>query len=297
MTRYLPQAIDRLIANLAATQRGHVTRLQLLALGLTEDAIKYRLRTGRLHRVFPGVYAVGHRRTAPMDLAMAAALACGEGAVLSHRSAASLWGFVDDWKKPFEVTVARDRRPKGIRIHRSQLARRDRTKAYCIPVTSPGRTVLDCAPDIPSSRLPRFVNDARLSKWMTQNELTNAIERHPRHPGAELVREVLGGGLTRSDLEDKFVAFIERSDLPMPELNVPMLGRVVDAFYREQGVIIEVDSWRFHRDRQTFEGDRDKDAGATAEGLITVRITDERMEHAAESEAVRLERILRERGA
>ncbi len=130
---------------------------------------------------------------------------------------------------------------------------------------------------------------------MAQNELANAIERHPWHPGAGLVRTIMSRGVTRSDLEDRFVAFIERFGLPMPELNVPMKGRVLDAFYRPEGVIIELDSWQSHKDRQTFERDREKDADATADGLLTVRITDERMESDARREADRLQRILEAR--
>ncbi len=290
MTPYRPN-IERAIAQLAAKQRGFVTRWQLLGLGLGVDAIKYRLRIGRLHRVFPGVYAVGHRRDAPMDLAMAAVLACGEGAVLSHLSAASLWGFIAGWRRPFEVIAVMDRRPPGIKVHRSSLTAADKRRHWGIPVTSPGRTVLDCAPHR-SGASRRFVNDARLSKWMTDNQLAEAIERHPRHPGARLVRPVLDDGITRSPLEDKFVAFIKRFDLPMPELNFPLNGRILDAFYPDEGVIIELDSWQFHKDRQTFERDRDKDAEAKAGGLDTVRITDSRMN---EREAVRLKTILASR--
>jgi hypothetical protein len=291
VTPYRPN-IERAIAELAAMQRGYITRWQLLDLGLSVDAIRYRLRVGRLHRVFPCVYAVGHRRDAPMDLAMAAVLACGEGAVLSHRSAAALWGFVDDWKRPFEVTAVMDRRPRGIKVHRTSLGPVDKKRTHGIPVTSAARTVLDYSPAVPNAKLPRFVNDARQSKWMSDNQLAEAIERYPYHPGAKLVRPVLEGGVTRSPLEDRFVRFIEQHGLPMPELNFPMGGRILDAFYPEERVIVEVDSWRFHKDRQTFELDREKDAEATANGLVTVRITDDRMD---EREARRLEAILASR--
>src|SRR6516164_3980369 len=118
--------IDQAIAGLAADQRGHVARWQLLNLGLGPKAIAYRVRTGRLHPVFRGVYAVGHRRPHPTDRSMAAVLACGPDAVLSHGSAASLWGFFKHLEEPFEVTVARHRRPKEIRTHRCQLTRADR---------------------------------------------------------------------------------------------------------------------------------------------------------------------------
>jgi very-short-patch-repair endonuclease len=230
-----------------------------------------------------------------MDRAMAAVLACGPGAVLSHGSAAALWGFFKRWDEPFEVTVARDRRPRDIRVHRCQLTPADKKRQLGIPVTSPARTVLDCAPRV--RNIDRFVKDALLSPWLKEGQLSDAIRRHPQHPAASRVRHAAFGapGMTHSDLEDRFVAFLTRFGIKMPELQFPMDGRVLDAFFPEEGVIIELDSWQFHRDRATFERDREKDALAAANGLVTVRITDERLEQAAEREARRLQKILEAR--
>jgi very-short-patch-repair endonuclease len=141
--------------------------------------------------------------------------------------------------------------------------------------------------------LQRFVNDALLSPWLTESQLAEAVEQHPR---AGAVRKMLADdrGLTRSVLEDKFVAFCTTFGFD-PELNVAIDGRVVDAFFREEGVIVELDSWQFHNDRATFERDRQKDAWAAATGLATVRITDDRLERAAEREAHRLRTILEAR--
>jgi very-short-patch-repair endonuclease len=287
--------IERAIGDLAAGRRGHVARWQLLKLGLGPKAIAYRIRIGRLIPVYPGVYAVGHRRPHPMDRAMAAVLACGPGAILSHGSAASLWGFFKRWDEPFEVTVARDRRPKDIRVHRCKLTPPDKRRQLGIPVTSPARTVLDCAPRV--RNLTRFVNDTLLSPWLTEGQLAEALGRHPNHPAARRIRQAAfgGPGITHSDLEDKFVALLKRFGIKMPELQFPMDGRVLDAFYPEEGVIVELDGWQFHKDRATFERDREKDARAAADGLLTVRITDERLEHAAEREASRLQTILEAR--
>lgn len=282
----------RPIAELAERQRGHVARWQLLDLGLGPDAIDYRIRTARLHRVYPGVYAVGHRRPHPIDRSMAAVLACGPEAVLSHGSAASLWGFFKRWDEPFEITISRDRRPNDIRVHHCHLTPADKRRQLGIPVTSPARTVIDCAPRVRNLR--RFVSDALLSPWLTEGQLSEALARYPRHPGATRVLALDNPGLTRSVLEDKFVAFCKRFGF-VPEVNVELDGRVLDAFFRNEGVIIELDSWRFHKDRGTFERDREKDAEAAANGLMTVRITDDRIEHAAEREAHRLQAILEAR--
>jgi hypothetical protein len=290
--------LDQLIAALGARQRGHVTRRQLLELGLTQNMINYRIRIGRLHVVYPGVYAVGHRRRAPIDLAAAAVLACGPGAVLSDFSAAAVWGFVKRWPGQPQVSVTRERRPRGIRVHRRlDLPQAEKTREKGIPVTTPARTVLDCAPRLEGPRLTRFVNDALLSLFLHRSELNDIVECHPKHPGTSRLGQFVGhkGGPTRSELEDTFVAFCERHDLPRPETNVHLDGREVDAFFREERVIVEIDSYEFHSDRTTFERDREKDADAAAKGLVTVRITDERMKAAPYKEAARLRAILKDR--
>jgi hypothetical protein len=287
--------IDRAIAALAARQQGYVTRRQLLALGLTANMINYRLRLGRLHRIHPGVYAVGHPRRAPVELAAAAVLAGGPGAVLSDFSAAALWGFVKRWPEQPEVSVSRQRRPEGIRVRRRRsLTRKEKTRQLGIPVTTPARTVLDCAPSLKGQRLTRFVNDALLSLFLHRGQLLDVLERHAKHPGAAPLRPLLErkGGPTRSELEDHFVAFCERHELPHPEINVILDGREVDAFFRTERVIVELDGYEFHSDRTTFERDREKDAEAAARGLVTVRLTDERMKQIPEREAARLRAIL-----
>jgi very-short-patch-repair endonuclease len=220
---------------------------------------------------------------------MAAVLACGPGAVLSHGSAATLWGYLKYWDEPFEVTVALDRRPKDIRVHRCHLTPADKTRQEGIPVTTPARTVLDCAPNVANPT--RLVNDALHSPWLTEGQLVEAMERHPR---AALVRQIVLGqrGITHSDLEDKFVRFLKRFGIKQPELNVPIDGRVVDAFFREEGVIVELDGYEFHKDRATFSRDREKDAEAIANGLIPIRITEDRL---TEEEARRLTAILHSR--
>src|SRR3954465_8897179 len=135
--------VDAVLARLAAPQHGMVTRDQLVSAGLNAGAIPYRPKVGRLHRVHRGVYAVGHLPPSPHARAMAAVLACGSGAVLSHRSAAALWGITPPWRGDVEVTAAGKRDRRGIRAHRSStLARSDVTTHFGIPVTTLARTVL-----------------------------------------------------------------------------------------------------------------------------------------------------------
>ncbi|MBV9416665.1 MAG: type IV toxin-antitoxin system AbiEi family antitoxin domain-containing protein, partial [Solirubrobacterales bacterium] len=146
--------LDKLIAALAAPQHGYVTRAQLLSLGLGRRAIQSRVARGWLIPVYAGVYAVSYVNRSPAGRAMAAVLACGENAVLSHGSAASLWGFYKYWDEPFEVTAPTVRQRPGIKVHRSiKLLRPDLDRELGIPLTSPARTVLDVAPRLADNRL------------------------------------------------------------------------------------------------------------------------------------------------
>lgn len=148
------------IAQLAARQLGQVTRAQLLALGASNSWISRALRGGRLVRMYPGVYAVGYRRVDRHAVAMAAVLRCGPSALLSHGSAAWLWEF-GDWPRKHEVTIAGDRRPSGIVVHRSRtLTADDQDRQLGIPVTSPERTLRDIRSRLDEERFRRAVSDA-----------------------------------------------------------------------------------------------------------------------------------------
>jgi very-short-patch-repair endonuclease len=290
--------IDRAIAALAGQQRGFVTRVQLLLMGLGPGAIEYRIRRGWLIPVYTGVYAVGHRPTSPIDRAAAAVLACGDGAVLSHSSAAALWGFEKRWRMPFETTARHALRRSGIRIHRSRALTRDDVRTHLgIRVTSPARTILDLAPTLDAKALTRMVNEALLSNYLRSASLAELLERQPRHPGAKRLRPFVeaGAGPTRSQLEDEFVAFTRRYGLPRPEMNARVAGYEVDALFREERVIVELDGYHFHSSRAAFERERDRDANTLAAGFETVRATWKRLRGAPAREADRLHRILETR--
>ncbi len=290
---------DNAIAALARKQHGYVTRRQLVGLGLGDDAIAYRLRIGRLIRVYAGVYAVGHLPLAPEARAHAALLACGDGAILSHGSAAALWKYVKHWTPSFEVTATWDRRRRGIKVHRaSMLTRRDITRQLGVPVTSPARTVFDMTPSLKTdAALRRFVNDARLTRTFHIADLAELLARHPRHPATTRLRPFLTakGGPTRSEFEDAFTEFARQYGLPAPVVDTHVLGYEVDALFPDHRVIVELDGWDFHSDRGAFESDRDRDAELLAAGYVTIRITWERLKSQPAREAERLRRILRAR--
>jgi hypothetical protein len=176
----LAEPIDKLIGALAARQRGYVTRPELLQRGLGADAIRYRVKIGRLITVYAGVYAVGHVPTLPQDRAVGALLACGPNAVLSHGSAAVLWGIFKRWDLPFEVTVPTIRRRSGIRVHRAVLARADIGRQLGIRVTSVARTLLDTAPRMSDKTLRRAVNDLRRAGQLRLPDLGEVVDRCQR---------------------------------------------------------------------------------------------------------------------
>jgi hypothetical protein len=232
---------DVALAELAARQHGIVTRAQLVALGFGAGAITYRVKIGRLHLLHRGVYAVGHRPPSPLATAMAAVLACGPDSVLSHRSAAALWQILPRWYSPTEVTAPTKHRLEGIHVHRSRHA--DATTHYGIRVTTPARTLVDLADVLNPRQLTRAVNEAQVQRLITPAELTTLLTRYPGRRTSRLTPE---RGATRSALEDRFVRFIKRHQLPLPELNQTIAGHEVDAVYRQQRLVIELDSRQFH---------------------------------------------------
>ena len=289
--------IDESIGRVAGRQRGYVTRAQLLELGLGPEAIRSRIKQRRLILIHRGVYALGHAPEAPRDRAYAVVLACAPDGVLSHGSAASLWGIYDRWWTPFEVIVETARRRPGIRVRRATLAKEDVRRHLGIRVTSPARTVFDIAPRLTDKALTRAVNELRIKRLLKLEQLAELATRLPRHRGASRVKPLVENsrGPTRSELEDAFVAFTERFGLPRPEMNARVAGYEVDALFREQRVIVELDGYEFHGTRQAFEKDRERDATTLAAGYRTVRITWERLTQAAEKEARRLWAIITSR--
>ncbi len=285
---------------LARRQHRNVTRAQLLALGVSAEAIQRLVERGWLHRVHPGVYSVGTPATTPLELAAAAVLACGGAAALSHGSALALWGLAKRWPEPVHVTTSADRRPSGLVVHRTAtLARADIRAHLNIRATRLARTLLDCAPTMTKRALTRAVNDALRSSHLSHAQLADVCARNPRHRGTKLLRPFVERptGPTRSQLEDAFLEFCRRYGLPLPRVNVVVCGYEVDALFERERVIVELDGWDFHNDRRSFERDRAKDFDTLLAGFVTVRITWERLHKHPRREAENLKRILASRAS
>jgi very-short-patch-repair endonuclease len=242
---------DRRIARLAAKQRGVVARRQLQELGLSGPAIGERLHSGRLHPVFRGVYAVGHGHVPPLGLAQAALLAVGEDAVLSHRTAAALWGITDHWPARPDVTVARRsaRQRQDIAVHRVRtLPAKHTARRHGLPATTPERTLLDLAEILPLGDLVRALGEAEYRRIAGTERLRQVIAGAPgRHGSASLAGLIQDGPApTHSHLEDEFLALVRHAGLPEPRINTRVNGHQVDFLWPDQRVVVELDGWAAH---------------------------------------------------
>jgi very-short-patch-repair endonuclease len=253
------QSVDHAIAQLARNQHGRISLSQLQALGLSREAVSSRARSGRLHRVHQGVYAVGHATETNENRWMGAVLACGDGAVLSHSAAAALWGLLPPPSGPVDVTVPRRggrKRRRGIRLHRSTtLTPQETTRRANIPVTTPARTLLDLRRCVPADVLGRARRQAEVFGY----RLDDAAELEPE--------------LTRSELERRFLRLCRRANVPSPEVNARVGSYVVDFLWRRSGLIAETDGYRYHRGRHAFEHDHRRQARLVAAGYEVPRFT------------------------
>jgi Protein of unknown function (DUF559)/Transcriptional regulator, AbiEi antitoxin len=276
---------DRAVAALAARQHGVVAVDQLIALGLGASPIHHRVVTGRLHRIHAGVYAVGHASLTQSGRWMAALLACGEGALLSHRSAAELWGIGTYPDVRIDVTVAdrSGRRRPGIAIHRPRsLLQEDRTDAAGIAVTTPARTILDLAGVIGPRRLERSFHEADRLGLLDPGTLASISTRTTGRRGGGRLRALLAAHIgpspeTRSVLEHRFLRLCHRAGLPTPAVNVPVCEYEVDVLWPAQRLVVELDGYAFHHARKAFESDRARDAALQLAGYRVLRVTHRRL--------------------
>lgn len=294
------EALERATSQLAARQHGIVTREQLLGLGMTRDGIHRRLRDGRLRRLYRGVYLVGPIAP-PHAYATAAVFACGDGAVLSHRSAAHVWELLPypAHQRMPHVTVAKSNveSRRGIRVHRvTHLDHRDVTRRHRIPIVTPPRALLDLAAVVGGRELERALAEAHARRLVTDGALDAVLARNGRRAGTGKLRAVVHGAespaLTRSDAEERLLELIRASDLPHPEVNVRLGPYEVDFLWREAYLVVEVDGYRFHSSRLAFERDRHRDAELHARGYRVIRVTWRQLVEEPEAVIARLGRAL-----
>jgi very-short-patch-repair endonuclease len=276
-------AIEGRIRALASRQSGRTSRAQLLAAGVDACAIKRRLRNGRLILLHRGVYGLPGTSELPLAAETAALLACGDGAVLSHHSAATIWGLRPGIARPIHVTIPDGRSgpaPDGVIVHRSRvLAPADITIHQGLPVTSPARTYLDIAPSLPDRDLERLLDEGLFGKRIvTRAEIEGVLGRAGAHPGRARLARMAGGHerstQTDSPPEETLFMMIRAAGLPEPETGFPMLGYRLDFYWPALKLAVEVDAYGTHGSRARFEGDRRRDARLlTEKGIETLRLT------------------------
>jgi very-short-patch-repair endonuclease len=285
---------DRAVAAVASRQYGVITRQQLLACGVSSSMIDVRLRRFWLHRLHRGAYAVGHTAPTPLQREMAAVLAAGRDAVLSHESAGYLWGLLDEPEGAAHVTLlARGCKRPGIASHHTRyLPQADRTVRWGIPVTTPARTVIDLAETLPEHDLEQMLAEARVMSLLNERQVRRALARARGRRGAGRLRAILnrahGPALTRSQAEQRFLALVRAAQLPEPRVNTVVGGWEVDFCWPVDRLVVEIDGFTFHSSRRSFERDRARDAALAAQGFRVIRVTWRQLVDAPEAVIARL---------
>jgi hypothetical protein len=276
-----------------------VARRQLLALGFSEKAIRHRIKTGRLHQIARGVYAVGRSELSPKGRWMAAVLACGESACLSHRSAGALYGICEERYGVVEVSVRRKgkiERP-GLRVHsRPSLPSRDVGALDRIPITSPVRTLIDLTTELPTRYLARAVNEADKLEVIQADDLRLALDVYLGVPGAKRLVALLDKDtfvLTEEELERLFLPLAREVGLSLPLAGEIVNGYEVDFFWPELKLVVETDGLRYHRTPSAQAKDARRDQAHTAAGFARLRFS----HHQVKYERDYVRRILGETAA
>jgi very-short-patch-repair endonuclease len=274
-----PKPLDRAVARLAQRQHGVVSRAQLFAIGFGRGAVEWRVRNGRLHRIHQGVYAVGHTRLPLRGRYWAALLACGgpQVAVLSHRAAAALWDLLPPPSGKLDVTTrGTSRSTSAIRVHHSpSLAPADVADiGDGLAVTTVARTLVDLADVLTAHQLTRACHRAEHLRLLHAPSITPLTGRRSRALTTALAElAVHAPHITRSELEERFLALLAAAALPRPRVNARVAGHEVDFLWPAERLVAETDGAATHLTTAAFEHDRRRDAALLLAGYRVVRFT------------------------
>lgn len=245
------------------------------------DLVQRWIAAGRLHPIHRGVYALGRPELTRDGFFIAAVLACGPGALLSHGSAASLWRLTDR-HRGIDVTAPTRRHRPGITTHRLQLHPEDRQQIRGIPVASVPLTLLAVAAAGDANRFERAYEAAERLDLLDGRALDRLLERRSNAAGSKLLRRARAKDAlpawTRSELERRFFRFCSEEGFPRPAANLWIAGHEVDAVFEEQKLVVELDSWRFHGTRGAFDRDRERDGDLLVAGYRVLRVTQRALE-------------------
>lgn len=267
------------VAAAAGLTHGVVAHRQLIAFGVTPSMVQRWVVSGRLHRLHLGVYAVGHTALTAHARWLAGVLACGPEAVLSHQPAAALLDLRRSASAAIHVTTPRRAKPRGIRVHRvRQLHAEDATERDRIPVTSVARTLLDLAAILPPPELIRAIEQSERLGVFDLRALERLLSRSQGRRGVKALQAAVvavngEAPFVNSDWERDLLDFCEEIGVPKPELNVLVEGFLVDALWRDKRLVVELDSYAFHRSKRAFHDDRRKYAELQLAGYLVLPLT------------------------
>jgi very-short-patch-repair endonuclease len=289
------------LARLADRQHGVVSIRQLRALGYSEAAVTRATAAGRLHRIHRRVYAVGRLRLSTHGRCFAAVAACGSDALLSHGSAAWLWGLLPNCPVPADVSVPRRGHPRhSIHLHHAPaLTDSDRAQQARIPVTAVPRTLLDLASSATPARLRRSIESAERLQRFDLRAIDALLARTRGHPGSGRLRAALRTyrepAFTRSELERRFLRLLREAGLPRPAANIFIAGYELDAYWEEERFAVELDTYDFHGGHAAFESDRLRQEDLKLAGIEMTRVTGNRVDREPDVVMDRLRRLLEQR--
>jgi hypothetical protein len=268
----------RAVAEFASREHGVVALWEPLDLGLSRTGVKRWVAEGGLHRLYRGVYAVGHTVLTENGRWLAAVKACGPGAVLSHISAALLWNLLRSSSPIIHVTTPGRGSPRGLKVHRVRRLDEDAVAVVDrIPVTPVARTLLDLADVLQPRQLIRAIEQVERLQVFDLGPVERLIARSSGRRTRALRGAIAAASgeppRINSDWERDLLDFCDDHDIPRPELNVLVEGYEVDALWRMRKIIVELDSYAFHRSRRAFEQDRDKYADLQLAGYLVLPIT------------------------
>jgi very-short-patch-repair endonuclease len=273
---------DRAISHIAAGQRALITRAQLKQLGIGRRAIDHAIARGRLHTMHRGIYSmVPFPALPPLATELAAILACGDTALLSHHSAAAVYGIRPFLEGDVDVTVIgkeTGRRRPGIRVHRTgRLDPRDARRYQQLPVVSPARALLDIAPEISGRSLEWALDQALVKRLTNKAQIKAVLTAYPHRPGTPELNALLDPDrattITRSPPEEQLLDRMRKAGLPAPEVNARVGNYTADFLWRPEKVILEIDGYHYHHTRAAFERDHQRDSEHQRDDYLVIRVT------------------------
>jgi len=292
---------ERRLAELASRQHGVLTRRQLLDAGLSSRTIERRVERRQLRRLHRGVFFSGDSPPGIRARWLGGVLACGDGALLSHRSAGGLWGLVGIQSRSIEISSGSGRGQPNLIVHECGIGPEDRTAVDGIPVTTVARTLFDLSEVLDADRLEKAFEEADRLRLLEMSALESVCARSPGRRALKPIRRLIdlarSPEMGRTPLEDRVLALCREHSLPPPATNVELLGHEVDALWPSERLVVEADGYGFHAHRAAFERDRARDAARQAAGYRVVRLTHRRLEQEPKEVAAELRRLLQRTNA